>query len=195
MSILAITAAMTTVPPRKRDSQATKARILDAAQEAFSRNSFRDTGIREIAAMAGTSSTLLLQYFGSKLGLYEAALYAAMPVADMLSRPRAEFGALLAEALLKPGRAIRPPLMMALAAGDTEAAEIAARVMEERSIAPLAAWLGAPNGRARALQIAALATGLVTYTKHLPLRATTRKELKLVSDWFAATVQAIVDLK
>jgi AcrR family transcriptional regulator len=184
---------MTEKPPRKRDAQATKARILEAAQEAFSRTSFRDTGIREIAAMAGTSSTLLLQYFGSKLGLYEAALYAAMPVDDVLARPRAAFGVSLAAALLKPGQAIRPPLMIALAAGDTEAAAVAARVMEERSIAPLAAWLGPPNGRARALQIAALATGLVTYTKHLPLRATTRKELKLIAEWFAKAVQAVVD--
>ncbi len=143
--------------------------------------------------MAGTSSTLLLQYFGSKLGLYEAALYAAIPVAHMLLGPRSEFGANLAEALLKPGQAIRPPLMMALAAGDTEAAAIAAKVTEERSIAPLAAWLGAPNGRARALQIAAMATGLVAYTKHLPLR-TSRKDMKIVSDWFAVTVQSIVDV-
>ena len=184
---------MTEKPPRKRDARATKARILEAAQEAFSRTSFRDTGIREIAAMAGTSSTLLLQYFGSKLGLYEAALYAAIPVPDMLARPHAEFGAALAEALLRPGQAIRPPLMIALAAGDTEAAAIAARVTEERSIAPLAAWLGPPNGRARALEIAALATGLVTYTKHLPLRATTRRDVKLIAEWFAKTIQTVVD--
>src|ERR1700757_5227910 len=118
--------AMTTEPPRKRDAQATKARILEAAQEAFSKTSFRDTGIREIAAMAGTSSTLLLQYFGSKAGLFEAALLAAMPVASVLSLPREKFGTALAEALLKPGLAIRPPLMIAFAAGDSEAVAIAA---------------------------------------------------------------------
>jgi AcrR family transcriptional regulator len=184
---------MTVKPPRKRDAQATKARILDAAQEVFARTSFSDAGIREIAALAEVSTTLLLQYFGSKAGLYEEALNAAMSADSVLAQPRDTFGAALAAALLKPGLAIRPPLMMALAAGDTEAAAIAARVMEARSIAPLAKWLGPPNGRARALEIAALATGLVTYTKHLPLQANSRKDLKLIAEWFANSVQAIVD--
>lgn len=193
LSILAISGVMTTKPPRKRDAQATKARILEAAVEAFSKASYGDTGIREIAAMAGTSTTLLLQYFGSKAGLYEAALNAAMPVASVLAQPRETFGKTLAAALLKPGQAIRPPLMMAFAAGDSETAAIAARVTEARAIAPMAEWLGPPHARVRALQIAALATGLVTYTKHLPLRANTGKDLKLISEWFAAAVQRIVD--
>jgi len=180
-------------PPRKRDAQATKARILDAAQEVFARTSFSDAGIREIAALAEVSTTLLLQYFGSKAGLYEAALNAAMPLGTVLSQPREAFGTALATALLKPGLAIRPPLMMALAAGDGEAAAIAARVMEQNSIAPLAKWLGPPHGRARALEIAALATGLVTYTKHLPLQANTRRDVKHMAEWFAAAVQRIVD--
>lgn len=184
---------MTIKPPRKRDAQATKARILAAAQEVFSRTSFSDAGIREIAALAEVSTTLLLQYFGSKAGLYEAALNASMPLASVLAQKRETFGAALAAALLKPGIAIRPPLMMALAAGDVEAAAIAARVTEERSIAPLAKWLGPPHGRARALEIAALATGLVTYTKHLPLQANTRRDVKHMAEWFARSVQRIVD--
>jgi hypothetical protein len=65
--------------------------------------------------------------------------------------------------------------------------------MEERSIAPLAKWLGAPHGRARALEIAALATGLVTYAKHIPLQATTRRDMKHMEAWFARAVQRIVD--
>jgi AcrR family transcriptional regulator len=184
---------MTPKPPRKRDAQATKARILEAAQEIFARTSFSDAGIREIATLADVSTTLLLQYFGTKAGLYEAALNAAMPLAAVLSQPRETFGTALAKSLLKPGLAIRPPLMMALAAGNIEAAAIAARVTEERSIAPLAKWLGPPNSRARALEIAALATGLVTYTKHLPLQANTRKDVKHMAEWFAAAVQRIVD--
>jgi AcrR family transcriptional regulator len=184
---------MTPKPPRKRNADTTKARILDAAQEVFARTSFSDAGIREIATLAEVSTTLLLQYFGTKAGLYEAALNAAMPLAAVLSQPRETFGPALATALLKPGLAIRPPLMMALAAGNAEAATIAARVMEERSIAPLAKWLGPPHARARALEIAALATGLVTYTKHLPLRANTRRDVKHMAEWFAKSVQRIVD--
>jgi len=156
------------VPLRKRDAQATRARILEAAQRAFSETGYSHTGIREIAALAGTSSTLLLRYFGSKAGLFEAALVAAVPVDTVLAHPRERFGEGLAASLLDPANEIRPPLMIALAAGDPEAAAIAARVMEERSIAPLAAWLGGSDGRARALEIAMLATGLAPVPRRGP---------------------------
>ncbi len=185
---------MTSPQPRKRDAQATKARILEAAQSVFARTSYADAGIREIAARAGVSTTLLLQYFGSKAGLYEEALNLLVPLGDVLQTPRAQFGQALAEALLHSGdQKIRPTLMIPLAGGDSEAATIAARVMEERAIAPLAAWLGPPNARARALEIAAMATGLVTYTAYLPLRAHTGQDIAHMAAWFAQNVQTIVD--
>lgn len=181
------------LPPRKRDAQATRARILEAAQLAFSETGYSHTGIRDIARRAGTSSTLLLRYFGSKAGLFEAALIAAMPIGPVIAAPREDFGASLARSLLDPTNAIRPPLMIALASGDAEAAAIAARVTEETNIAPLAQWLGPPDGRARALEIAALAVGLVTYLRQLPLRRITNADRRRIAEWFAASVQAIVD--
>jgi AcrR family transcriptional regulator len=183
---------MTTLP-RKRDAAATRARILDAAQRAFSETGYSHTGIREIARMAGTSSTLVLRYFGSKAGLFEAALTAAMPVETVFVHPRAALGRGLAESLLDPANEIRPPLMIALASGDPEAAAIAARVFEAQSIVPLAEWLGGADGRARALEIAMLATGLVFYLRHLPLPALAAGEHRHMVDWFAAAVQSIVE--
>jgi AcrR family transcriptional regulator len=179
----------------KRNAQATKARLLEAAQRAFSETGYSQTGIRQIAETAGTSSTMLLRYYGSKADLFEAALTAAMPVESVLSHPRDRFGISLAEALLDPGNEIRPPLMIALASGDREAAEIAARVMEARSIMPLAQWLGGTDGRARALQIAMLATGLVSYLRQLPLPKLRDTDQDAITDWFASTVQTIVDGK
>lgn len=180
-------------PARKRDAAATRARILEAAQRAFSETGYSHTGIREIARMAGTSSTLVLRYFGSKAGLFEAALTAAMPTESVLSQPRETLGWTLAEGLLDPANEIRPPLMIALAAGDPEAAAIAARVFEAQSIAPVAAWLGGPDGRARALELAMLATGLVSYLRQLPLPAASEAERHHIVEWFATAVQAIVD--
>jgi AcrR family transcriptional regulator len=184
--------ALTTLP-RKRDAAATRARILEAAQRAFSETGYSHTGIREIARLAGTSSTLVLRYFGSKAGLFEAALVAAMPVETVFVHPREALGRGLAGALLDPANAIRPPLMIPLAAGDPEAAAIAARVFEAQSIAPLAQWLEGPDRRARALEIAMLATGLVSYLRQLPLRAPTEAERRHIVDWFARAIQAIVD--
>lgn len=182
-----------TTPPRKRDAAATRARILEAAQRAFSETGYSHTGIREIARLADASSTLVLRYFGSKAGLFEAALTAAMPVESVFGHPRETVGRGLAQALLDPANAIRPPLMIALAAGDAEAATIAARVFEAQAIAPVAQWLGGADGRARALEMAMLATGLVSYLRQLPLRAPTNAERDHIVDWFAGAVQAIVD--
>jgi AcrR family transcriptional regulator len=186
--------AVTDAPaPRKRDAQATRARILEAAQQAFSVTGYSHTGIRDIARRAGTSSTLLLRYYGSKAGLFEAALTDAVAIAPVIAQPRARLGRALARALLDPSNAIRPPLMIALASGDPEAAAIAARVTEEHIIAPMADWLGPPDGRTRALEMAMLATGLVSYLRQLPLRAVTPAEQARIARWFADAVQAIVD--
>lgn len=182
-----------TRPPRKRDSAATRARILEAAQRAFSETGYSHTGIRDIARMADTSSTLVLRYFGSKAGLFEAALHAAMPVSAALNQPREGLGRALAEALLDPANAIRPPLMIALAAGDPEAAAIAARVFEAQSIVPVMHWLGGADSRARAMELAMLATGLVSYLRQLPLQPVTPAERDHIVDWFARSVQAIVE--
>jgi hypothetical protein len=114
-------------------------------------------------------------------------------IARVIAQPRAQLGKALAEALLDPVNEIRPPLMIALAAGDPEAAAVAARVTEEHIIAPMARWLGGPNGRTRALKMAMLATGLVSYLRQLPLREVTAAEQQRIADWFAGAVQAIVD--
>jgi AcrR family transcriptional regulator len=181
--------------PRKRDAQATKARILEAAQRAFSETGYSHTGIRDIARRAGTSSTLLLRYYGSKAGLYEAALIDAVSIGSVMVQPREHLGKALAEALLDPANEIRPPLMIALASGDPEAAAIAAHVTEHQIIEPIAEWLGPPDGRSRALEMAMLATGLVSYLRQLPLREVTAAEQQRIADWFAESMQAIVDRK
>ncbi|PEQ14289.1 hypothetical protein B2G71_01410 [Novosphingobium sp. PC22D] len=178
---------------RRRDADATKARILSVAQVVFSELGYSHAGIREIATRAGTSSTLVLRYYGSKAGLFRAALEASMPVAAAIAGKRETFGADLARALLDPENAIRPPLMIALASGDPEAAAIAASVFEEKSVRGLANWLGGEEARARALQIAMISTGLVFYLRQLPIDPFSDIELDGVTAWFEKVVQDLVD--
>src|SRR5262245_44861791 len=111
-------------PTKQRDAPRTKAKILEAAKQAFSEQSYTQTGIRDIAAMAGVSSTLLLRYFGSKAGLFEAALIAAMESSDLFETEKEVFGAFLAAALSNPEADILSPSMIAFASGDPEAREI-----------------------------------------------------------------------
>lgn len=181
------------VPTYRRDAAATKARILAAAQEAFATVGYAQAGIREIAAMAGTSSTLLIRYFGSKAKLFEVALAGAMQNETVLAAPRAGFGRFLVQTFTRRDIEILPPAMIALAAADPKAAEIAARVTDELAITPMAEWLGGPDAHARATQIFMLATSFVLYTRQLPVIQLDQGVDPAMMDWLANTVQAIVD--
>ncbi|MDT8912144.1 TetR family transcriptional regulator [Amycolatopsis sp. PS_44_ISF1] len=55
---------------RKRDAAATKAALLDAAEELFAERGFDRTTVRDIAKRAGANQALLFRYFGSKEALF-----------------------------------------------------------------------------------------------------------------------------
>jgi AcrR family transcriptional regulator len=180
--------------PKRRNAPRTKARILAAAQQAFAELGYAQAGIREIAAIAGVSSTLLIRYYGSKSGLFEAALSEAVPLDGLLgATERRRFGEHLAALILETRADLRPPSMVALSTGDAEARRISTRVTEQRVLKPLAAWLGPPDARARATQIIMLGMGFVLYTRELPLVSTVKGMDRKLARWFARSVQEIVD--
>lgn len=182
-----------TPAPKKRNAAKSRAAILAAAQKAFSQRGYAQTGIRDIAALADVSSTLLIRYFGSKAELFEAALLDAMRMEELLQRDKAGFGEHLAQLFLDPAVTINPPSMIALSSSDDEAREITTRVTDTHVITPFAKWLGAPEARARALEIMLLATGFVLYTRQLPGLFATRGADRKLAAWFAESVQAIID--
>lgn len=185
---------MTSHPqPKRRNALKTRAKILAAAQKCFSEHGYAQTGIRDIGVLADVSSAMLLRYFGSKAGLFEAALIDAMRMEQLLKNKREGFGDHLAQLFLNTELEITPPSMIALSTNDTEAREITTRVTEEHAIKPLAKWLGAPDARARALEIMLLSTGFVLYTRQLPDLFAARGADKKLGKWFAQSVQAIVD--
>lgn len=61
---------------RKRDAAATRARILGAAMEEFAAKGLPDARIEDVAIRAGANRRMIYYYFGSKEGLYLAALEA-----------------------------------------------------------------------------------------------------------------------
>ncbi|PXX59153.1 TetR family transcriptional regulator [Nocardia tenerifensis] len=78
---------------RKRDSVATSAAILAAAQELFAERGYERATVRDIAARAGVNQALLFRYFGNKDELFRAAIAAhgrrrleEGPVEGLLSR-------------------------------------------------------------------------------------------------------------
>jgi AcrR family transcriptional regulator len=143
--------------------------------------------------MAGVSSPLLLRYFGSKAGLFEAALTDVMRLERIFERGRDGFGEHLTSLLLDVALDVKPPAMVALSTGDADAREIATRVTEKHAVAPLAQWLGPPDARARAVEITMLCTGFAMYTRQLPLMPAAKGVDKKLAKWLARTLQAIVD--
>lgn len=176
----------------KRNAAASRARILEAAQEAFSTTGYSHTGIRDIAKMAGVSSTLLVRYFGSKAQLFEEALVASMRARGMVRWGREDFAEKLADALIDPAGDIRGPMIVALGSGDPEAAAIAARVTVKHGIKVMADWLDGEDAEGRTLAMGMMAAGYVIYARQLPLPST---DLSNVRQWFIVTMKKLVEGK
>jgi AcrR family transcriptional regulator len=179
--------------PKARNAPRTKAQILAAAQEAFAEHGYGQAGIRDIAARAGITSPMLLRYFGSKAGLFEAALVETMRVEQLFEGERAKFGERLTALFLDPKRDFKAPSIVALATGHADARDIATRVTDEHVVQPLANWLGPPDARARALQIMMLGMGFVLFTRQFPLMPARKGIDRKMARWLAQTLQAIVD--
>jgi AcrR family transcriptional regulator len=65
---------VTTSPPRRRDADETRRRLLEAARQRFAEDGYAATTVRDIADDAGVNVALINRYFASKEGLFEACL-------------------------------------------------------------------------------------------------------------------------
>src|SRR6185503_15006764 len=87
--------------PLDATSADTKTRILDAAEELFTRHGFEATSLRSLTAAAGVNLAAVNYHFGSKEVLFQAVLTRRL---DPMNQERIE----LLEALEREGGA-RPP--------------------------------------------------------------------------------------
>jgi AcrR family transcriptional regulator len=70
-------------PPRREQRRQTRERILAHARTLFATKGFERTTIRAVAEQAGVDPALVMQHFGSKQGLFDAATAAgAEPALD-----------------------------------------------------------------------------------------------------------------
>ncbi|WP_437725589.1 TetR family transcriptional regulator [Sorangium sp. So ce861] len=75
---------------RKRDREATRARLLEAARLRFAREGYDATSVRDIAADTGVDASLIFRYFGSKKQLFDEATAAPEIPLDLLDGPEDE---------------------------------------------------------------------------------------------------------
>lgn len=184
---------------KRRNAASTRARILSAARRAFAEIGYQQAGIRQIASAAGVDSALVSRYFGSKAGLFEAALSAAIPDISpategfaTLSEARDDFGSLLTTQFLAGFFDLSAQSMIALSTSDAEARRISARVLKARAVEPIAQWLGPPNAQARAIRLVMLATGFTLFTRQVALLTPDEVVENGTSRWLSDILQDIV---
>ncbi|MGD9741085.1 MAG: TetR/AcrR family transcriptional regulator [Dongiaceae bacterium] len=87
---------------RHRSGQATRRRIPKAAIGRFSRHSYEETGLRDIAAGAEVDVAFVHRSFGSKERLLTEAVRAAFQIEDTLAIEKNQWSAPLARRIVGP---------------------------------------------------------------------------------------------
>lgn len=162
--------------PRRRDADATRRALVEAAGSLFDEKGFEGATTREIGARAGADPALIARYFGTKEGLYLAVLEdperaGTVALADQ------DLDTCLRLLLARWSQRGRSPVATALTASDLSP-EVTAqlrRVLDLRVIAPLTAALrdaGADGDlRVEAELAVALIVGIAVGRTHAALPA------------------------
>jgi len=187
--------SMSEIPIRpQRDARRTRGAILSAACEAFSLQGYAAVRVRDITTAAGVNPALVSRYFGSKERLFEEALSQLLDGSLLIRTAREEFGEAMVALLTESERDRRNPLpMMLLASADPNARAIAARLLEDLVLAPLASWFGTEGAAIRAAQFAILASGFSFYREVYPLKVLTTDLDDETRAWLVGAFQSLVD--
>ncbi|MFJ4963318.1 putative DNA-binding transcriptional regulator [Streptomyces sp. ADI96-02] len=156
---------------RRRGRPDTRKTIVDAARSRFLEDGYHAVTLRSVAADADVDIALIGYYFGSKKGLFGAAL--ALPanpaelLADLLrSGDHSDFPERAARTVLRAWDDPRtgPELLSLLrrAGVDGSLSVLLREVLEAEVIRPLGALLGGSDAPQRAASFSAIMTGLVT---------------------------------
>lgn len=163
-------------PPHRRDAAATRAAIVRAARRQFSELGYERAGVRRIAAEAGVTAALINRYFGSKEALFGEVLAGAFQLAGALPAERSRLGEALARYVVTrdrnpPTDGFDPLLLVLRSVGSPKATGLLRDRLDQRSIQPLAQWLGGRDAELRAGLIVACLLGLAILRKVLHSRA------------------------
>ena len=181
--------------PRKRDAEATRAAILEAAKAQFARAGYQ-AGLRDIAAAAGCDVALIKRYFGGKDGLFTAALKASINSDRLAAWDRAHFAreaaTLMAGDAHDDEERTHAFQFLLRTATSPATAPLLNEAVRERFLAPIRDWLGGEvDVEARARLLAAVYIGLLVerLIRDEPLQGAEREAF---IERTAATLEAIV---
>jgi AcrR family transcriptional regulator len=150
-------------PPRKRDAEATRAAILEAAKAQFAVSGYDRAALRDIAAEAGADVALIKRYFGGKEALFTEALKASFNSDRLQAWDRATFArdiaVTMADNIHMNERGAHSFQFLLRAATSPTTAPLLNVAVQERFLAPIRDWLGGEDAAARARVLAAAFIG------------------------------------
>jgi AcrR family transcriptional regulator len=151
--------------PRKRDAEATRAGILEAAKSQFALLGYDCTALRDIAGAAGVDVALVKRYFGGKEALFLEALKASFRPDGVGDWDRATFPAEIAKSLadspyVDEARTHRFQFLLRAATSPTTAPLLNV-IVQDRFLGPIRDWLGGVDADARARVLAASFIGFL----------------------------------
>jgi AcrR family transcriptional regulator len=159
------TATLTRANPRKRDAEATRAAILEAAKTQFALLGYDRAVLRDMAREAGVDVALVKRYFGGKEALFVEALKASFAPDGLRGWDRATFASDMATTLagsphVDEARTHRFQFLLRAATSPTTAPLLNV-VVQDRFLAPIREWLGGADADARARVLAATYIGFL----------------------------------
>ena len=154
---------------RRPGSPDTQEAIRRAARERFLRDGYQGVTMRAVAGDAGVDVALVSYYFGSKQGLFGAAMALPANPAELLGAELAGDPQTLPERLLRslvfvwdsPETGAPLRALAANAASDPELNRLVREVVSREIIDQLAAHLGTPDARQCASAFATQIAGLI----------------------------------
>ncbi|HZA82979.1 MAG TPA: TetR family transcriptional regulator [Actinomycetes bacterium] len=153
---------------RRPGASGTREAILAAARRAFAERGYQHATIRQVAELAGVDPALVHHYFGTKQGLFVAAVQLPVNPVERLSAVLADDPERVGERLVETFLAIwdhatdRSPLLTLVrsAVGDEDAAAMLREFITAEILGPIASRLGSPDAPLRATLVGSQLIGL-----------------------------------
>ena len=144
-------------------SEGTRRAILSAARTMFAAHGYELTTIRAVAGRAEVDASMVMRYFGSKAGLFAAAITMDLEVPDLRVAPASQRGELLVRVFLSrwedPTRDEEMIAMLRTAVTSESVAGQLQAIVSQLLIEPIAG-LGDPQAAERGTLIASQLLGL-----------------------------------
>lgn len=169
---------------------------MSAAEKRFSRESYDDVGMRDIAGDVGVDAALVSRYFGSKEDLFTSVLDSCSNGKELMDGARSEFGRRIAHEIIFEPRnegKLKGLLIMLRSVGSTKAMELVQRTGSERFFNPFAAWVGGEDAMVRARLAAATIMGMAVSREITGGFGLNREECERMEARMAVILQGIID--